>query len=259
MTMNGFGRAAGWCARWSLVLVMAVGCGSASGLPGERAGADLDERTGADLSEEAAAANPFVFRVDSEPYGISMKEWAYNWLRWEYSIPAATNPIIVPGADYDQHQVGPVYFVPDGPNHNDAFSVPRHKALAIMLSQIANDFPCPDPSFHPAPGQSLFDFLSAGLTQVNDGITVLDVALDGVPIQDPLRYRFTSTRVFFFVGDKSLAAGFDACVTGSLQPAVADDLFLLFKPLKRGQHVLTTHIENKDGNVFDRTRTITSE
>jgi len=136
MTMNGFGRAAGWCARWSLVLLMAVGCGSASGLPGGKAGADLDERTGADLSEEAAAANPFVFRVDSEPYGISMKEWAYNWLRWEYSIPAATNPIIVPGADYDQHQVGPVYFVPDGPNHNDAFSVPRHKALAIMLSHV---------------------------------------------------------------------------------------------------------------------------
>ena len=49
---------------------------------------------------------------------------------------------IVAGADYDQHQAGPVYFVPDGPNHNDAFSLPRHKALAIMLSQVNNDFPC---------------------------------------------------------------------------------------------------------------------
>ena len=203
--------------------------------------------------------NPQLFTVDSHPYGISMQEWAYNWLRWEYSIPAATNPTIVAGADYNQHQFGPVYFVPDGPNHNDAFTVPRHKAVAIMLSQIGNDFPCPDPAFKPAPGQSLFDFLSAGLTQVNDNITVLEVTLDGQPIVDPLRYRFTSSRLFYFVGDPSLAATFDSCVTGSLQPAVADDLFLLFKPLSRGQHVLTTHIENTDGKVFDRTRTITTE
>jgi hypothetical protein len=233
-----------------LLLAMAMGCGSASDLPAKRAGSGLSEE---------AAANPQVFEVDSEPYGNSMKEWAYNWMRWQYSIPAATNPNIVAGADYDQRQGGPVYFVPDGPNHNDAFSVPPHKAVAIMLSQINNDFPCPDPSFHPAPGQSLFDFLSAGLTTVNDGITVLDVRLDGVPIHDALRYRFTSTQVFMFTGDRSLAAGFDSCVTGFLQPAVADDLFLLFKPLSRGQHVLTTHIENKDGNVFNRMRTITAE
>jgi hypothetical protein len=149
--------------------------------------------------------------------------------------------------------------VANGPNQNDAFTVSRHKAIALMLSQINNGYPCPNPSFHPAPGQSLFDFLSAGLTEANDDITLLDVRLDGVPIHDPLRYRFTSTKVFFFEAHKSLAAAFDACVTGLLQPAVADDLFFLFKPLSRGRHVLTTRVENKDGNVFDRTRTITSE
>jgi hypothetical protein len=255
MSLNGFGRAvAGW-ARWSMVLAMAAGCGSASDLPAERAAA----RAGAANLDDEPAANPQVFDVDSEPFGTSMKEWAFNWMRWVYSIPFATNPAIVPGADYDQHQQGPVYFVPDGPNHNDAFAVPRHKAVAIMLSQINNTYPCPDPSFRPAPGQSLFDFLSAGLTQVNDAITVLDVRLDGVPIHDALRYRFTATKLFFFVGDRSLAPGFDPCVTGLPQPAVADDLFLLFKPLNPGQHVLTTHIENNDGNVFDRTRTITVE
>jgi hypothetical protein len=74
-----------------------------------------------------------------------------------------------------------------------------------------------------------------------------------------LRYRFTSSRLSYFVGDKSLAASFDPCVTGSLQPVVADDLFLLFKPVSRGQHVLTTHIVNAEGHVFDRTRTITTE
>ncbi|HUJ28404.1 MAG TPA: hypothetical protein VLW85_20420 [Myxococcales bacterium] len=235
----------------SLVLALAAGCGGAApGLAPERAGTALVEE---------AVANPQIFAVDSEPYGTPMKEWAVDWMRWQYSIPLATNPNIVAGADPDQHQFGPVFFVADGPDHNPVFSVPRHKAIGLMLSQINNDFPCPDPSFKPAPGQSLFDFLSAGLTTINDDITVMDVRLDGVLIRDPLRYRFTSTRLFFFVGDASLADGFDACVTGKLQPAVADDVFIIFKPLSRGQHVLTTHIENSDGNVFDRTRTITVE
>ncbi|MGZ6142718.1 MAG: hypothetical protein ACXWLM_05235 [Myxococcales bacterium] len=195
------------------------------------------------------------------PYGTSMKEWAFDWMRWEYSIPAAVNPNIVAGVPYDVNQAAQVFFVPDGPRRGviDAFTVPREKALALMLSQINNDYPCPDPNFHPAPGQSLFDFLIAGLTQINDNITVLDVTLDGVAVHDPLRYRFTSTQLIEFTGDESLAANFDPCVTGSVQPAVADDVFLLFKPLSRGQHVLITHIENKDGNVFDRTRSITVE
>jgi hypothetical protein len=242
----------------SVVMAMALECGNPAGLP-ELQRTDDQAVAGEAGQAEERLSNPQLFEVDAQPYDTSMQEWAFNWMRWEYSVPAATNPILVPGADYNQNQEGPVWFVPDGPNHDDAFTVPRHKALAVMLSQINNDFPCPDPAFHPAPGQSLFDFLSAGLTQVNNGITVAQVTLDGVPVHDVLRYRFTSTSLFFFTGDKSLAATFDACVTGSLQPAVADDLFLLFKPLARGRHVLVTHLVNVDGNVFDRTRTITVE
>lgn len=101
--------------------------------------------------------------------------------------------------------------------------------------------------------------LSAGITAINDDITVLDVTLDGVAIQDPLSYRYTSSRLFYFIGDKSLTASFDSCVTGTLQPAVTDDVFIVLKPLSRGTHTLVTHIENSDGGVFDRTRTITSD
>jgi len=74
MTLNGFGRAAGCWARSSLVLAMVAGCGSASDLPAQKDAADRTEK---------AAANPRVFEVDSEP--SSMTEWAYRWMRWEYS------------------------------------------------------------------------------------------------------------------------------------------------------------------------------
>jgi hypothetical protein len=74
MTLNGFGRAVRCWARLSLVLAMAAGCGSASDLPAQRAGADL---------AGMAAANPRVFEIDSEPYGTNITEWAYRWTRWE--------------------------------------------------------------------------------------------------------------------------------------------------------------------------------
>jgi hypothetical protein len=235
---------------------MAVSCWAGCGAPATTT--DEPALASESSSLDNDSSNPQLFGVDSHPYGISTKEWAFNWFRWIHSIPAATNPAIVAGVDYNQHQIGPVYFVPTGPNHNDAFTVPRHKAMAIMLTQVSNDYPCPGPASKPAPGQSVFDFLSTDLTKFNDSITVLDVALDGEPIVEPLKYRYTSSRLFYFVGDKSLAESFDTCVTGSLQPAVADDLFIIFKPLSRGQHVLVTHIVNADG-VFDRTRTITAE
>src|SRR5439155_19162401 len=180
MTQNRSWRSAAGRARLFSVMAMAVS--GMAGCNGAVEAADDEVAVSELASADHDAPNPQLFGVSSHPYGLSMKEWAYNWLRWEYSIPAATNPAIVAGADYDQHQIGPVYFVPDGPNHNDAFTVPRHKSVAVMLSQIDNDYPCPDPTFKPAPGQSLFDFLSTGLTQVNDNVTVLEVTLDGVPI-----------------------------------------------------------------------------
>jgi hypothetical protein len=172
MSLNRFGHAAASWARCSMVMAMAVGCGSGSSLPSQ----STDERL---MAQEASLReeddpNPFVFTFDSYPYGISMKEWAFNWMRWVYSIPAATNPTIV-GADDDQNHFGPVYFVPEGPNHHDTFAVARHKAVAVMLSQINNDYLCRNPAFPPAPGQSLFDFLPAGFTELNDNITVVDV------------------------------------------------------------------------------------
>lgn len=113
MALDRFGRAPASWARCSLVMAMAVGCGSGSSLLSQA----TDERRmahEASLGEEDDP-NPFVFSFDSHAYGISMKEWAFNWTL------------------------------------------------------------CPNPALHPAPGQSPFDFFSEGLTEINGGITVLDV------------------------------------------------------------------------------------
>lgn len=124
MKLNRCGRAAASWAGCSVVMVLAVGCGSGSSLPSQ----STDERPMAHEPSlgEKHDPNPFVFTFDSHPYGVSMKEWAFNWMRREHSGPAATTPTIVAEADHDQDQL-------------------------------------------------LFDFLSAGFTELNDNMTVLVV------------------------------------------------------------------------------------
>jgi hypothetical protein len=83
----------------------------------------------------------------------------------------------------------------------------RHGALderAVPLVQrpagtrhghaFLNDYPCPDPAFHPAPGQSLYDFFLEGAAAFIDTVYFLEVTIDGVPQPDMLRFRFTSDR-----------------------------------------------------------------
>src|SRR5258708_901637 len=123
MTPNRNWRSAAGRVRLSSVLVAAAswmaGCGGAVQTADEQVAVSESS-----LCDHDDNPNPQLFEVDSHPYGISMEEWAYNWLRWEYSIPAATNPAIVLGADYAQHQIRPVYFCPDGPNPNEQSPVP---------------------------------------------------------------------------------------------------------------------------------------
>jgi len=111
------------------------------------------------------------------------------------------------------------------------------RPLMQQLSSLMNDYPCPDPSFHPAPGQSLYDFLIEPVLPLFDDVTGFEVTFDGVPIVDPLGYRFTSDDLFHFKGDPTMRA-FDTCVTGHRQPAVSDGFYLMFKPMSPGQHTL---------------------
>lgn len=71
-----------------------------------------------------------------------------------------------------------------------------------------------------------------------DGVDRLEVSLDGQAFSDVLSYRFASHDLFTLTGDPSLRATFDPCITGSPQPAVVDGFFMMFKPLKPGEHVI---------------------
>jgi hypothetical protein len=187
--------------------------------------------------------NPMLFPKESHPYGANINTWADREAAWVYSIPFAQNPLLDrTGENCGVDQSGPVWFIPRiaGPrvfSGTRTCTIPPHTALLLEIGSYINEYPCPDPNFRPAPGQSLYDFLRVDAKAFMDGVTRLDVSLDGQPLDDVLSYRFASEDLYYFTGDPTMAA-VDPCITGSRQPAIVDGFFMMFKPLDPGTHVL---------------------
>ena len=110
---------------------------------------------------------------------------------------------------------------------------PAGQAVLSAVAAFINDYPCPDPTFQPAAGQSLQEYLRDGVAGLIDAYTLAEASLDGRPVA-VARVR---TGVFGFTGAASLAA-YDSCVTGSPQLGLVDGYFVFIEPLTRGTHEL---------------------
>ncbi len=208
---------------------------------------------------EQSNPNPVLFGKNARPYGASMETWGERVVKWIYEQPFDHNPMFdQTGADCGVDQHGPVWFIPPiaGPKVSSlsrSCTIPHDKALFLDIGADTNDYPCPDPTFHPAPGQSLFDFLIATDKPIMDSVNLLEVSLDGAPLKDVLSYRFISDDLFSITGDLSLQTKYDSCITGSPQPAIVDGFFMMFKPLEPGPHTIIVHGTNTFGD--DKTYT----
>jgi hypothetical protein len=207
-----------------------------------------------------------LFPKKSHPYGASLTTWAERIGQWIYGQPFDHNPAFdQTGADCAVDQGGQVWFIPPifAPpgtprpiiqNASRTCTIPENRALLLDMGAVVDDYPCPAAfHFEPAPGQSLYDFLIADVKPLLDSVNLLDVSLDGRPIDNALSYRYTSNDLFQIVGDVSLQTTLDPCITGGPQSAVIDGFFMMFKPLEPGLHTIVVHGTNTFGD--DRTYT----
>jgi len=204
-------------------------------------------------SEAVCDVNPMLYPKNARPFDRSLERWSELLWSWIYAQPLDQNPILDPtGDDCGIGQQGPMWFlaaVPGstlGTNVSRTCTIPRHKGILVQLASTVNDYPCPDPAFHPAPGQSLFDFLIAPITPLFDDESGFAISFDGIDLVDPLSYRYTSDDLFLFKGDLSMQA-FDPCVTGHQQPAVSDGFYLPFKPMSPGAHTIVINGHDMEG------------
>jgi len=222
----------------AILMAALAGCGEEARVAPVAPAAEL-----AASLETSESQNAVLFPKTAHPYGASLSTWADRESQWVYGHPLEHNPLIdQTGADCDERQAGPVWFIPRiaGPrvfSGRRSCTIPGGKAIFLEIGAYVNPYPCPDPNFHPAPGQSLYDFLIADAKAFMDGVNHLEVSLDGRQFADVLGYRFASADLFSLTGDPSFAA-LDPCVTGSPQPAIVDGFFMMFKPLEPGEHTL---------------------
>jgi hypothetical protein len=230
-----------------LFITMLVGCGTNGPEAPQAASAELRQH------RDDSNPNPMLFPKDARPYGRTLSRWAELTWSYIYSVPVDRNPFFdTTGANCAVDQDGPVWFLPAvpgsslGTNVSRSCTIPKERAIMLQMSSAVNDYPCPDPNFHPAPGQSLYDFLIGAISPLFDGVTGFVVTLDGVNIQDPLSYRFFSDDVFRFSPDLSMVA-FDSCVTQKNMLGVVDGFYLLFKPMTPGQHTIVLNGHDMEG------------
>jgi hypothetical protein len=204
------------------------------------------------VAAQAAAGasnnNPSVFPPNSHPHGADYATWGERATQWVYAQPLERSPLFDPtGANCAVGQEGPVWYIARiaGPpvfSGTRSCTIPHGKALFLYIGAYVNTYPCPPEfGYEPAPGQDLYDFLAADAEAAMDLVDVLEVSLDGSPLNDVMSYRFASDDLFTITGDPSLREQMDPCITGSPQPAVINGFFMMFKPLRRGQHVIRVH------------------
>jgi hypothetical protein len=134
--------------------------------------------------------------------------------------------------------------------------VPSDKGILIQLGGYFDTYPCPNPDFKPAPGQSLEQFLKEDAASVVDGYigtgqVPFGLKIDGKVVltyDQVLQSRRVSTDLFDLTGHPSMSF-LDECVTGSSQQAVAD-IFLAV--------VVETPVGTHTFEVFDDTGTTTA-
>ena len=181
-------------------------------------------------------AHPGLIPVNTKPYGHTYAEWSERFWQFALSIPADRNPFLGRG-NCAYQQSGPVWFMMGPISGEIHCTVPAGKALFFPVIGTESDFPCPDSSFAPAPGQSLDDFLAQASRAIIDQVSHVSADVDGVSLGELSQQRITSP-LFYVTGDLSLTAELDPCLTGSPQAAVSDGYWLMLHPLSVGEHLI---------------------
>jgi len=253
---------------WIAGLLGLAGCGAAPG-PGANQPAAQAAPSSSDAALSADAQRMLTALAQRDPEALegrrflvvprsvlvfdkSITDWSAAWWRYIVSIPSGQNPEFVAGQDCALDQSGPVFYVPG--EQQDVYertcTIPFGEPVLVPVWSVFNDYPCPDQTFQPAPGQTLQDFLARGARGFDDAVTNLKATIDGASI-DLSSHRHT-TDLVGFVGDGSLTATLDGCITGGAEVAVADGWWLmtLFAP---GRHDVVVTAISPGGHSTSQT------
>lgn len=191
---------------------------------------------------------PGILPPGSNPYGHSYGEWTARWWQWALSIPADRNPLTDPtGEFFGEGQSGQVWFRGTfGSSGERTSTMPAGKALFMPVYNWifgAGVFDC-DPTVPGVPCD--VPTLRAAAAFNTEVAEVLDVTIDGEPVQNVRAYRATSPEPFSVTYPDNSVIGVAA---GTYAPNVTDGYWLMLAPLSKGSHIIRVHVV-APGTIF---------
>ncbi|MBR9910448.1 MAG: hypothetical protein GYB33_08880 [Gammaproteobacteria bacterium] len=168
-----------------------------------------------------------------------------DWWNWAMQFPLATNPILEDGAvDCSRGQRGKVWFLAGtfGGTASRSCTVPAGKALFFPLTNSL--------WWAPEDGEDAVALRVLANDQV-DPVSVLEITINGVAIEDPFAYRAQSLPGGFDLDFGPLLADLGIAPEPDPRIAVADGYWILLAPLKKGVHEIHFHAITGDPDSPD--------
>jgi hypothetical protein len=212
------------------------------------------------------ADNPGVIEPECPVFGDFYGEWGAAWWQWVLGQPAAKNPLLDPDGGFASvGQAGPVWFLAGSwlnTGDPDYLPIPTVRNCVVPADKLlffpvvnnvlgAGAFDCNPTSKLLDPPQDIkckVPDLQAAAKASMDKVTLLEVEVDGVSLQDLFSYRAASPRAFSLNYPKNNVLGLDA---GRYAPQVCDGYWLMLAPLRHGKH--TIHLRGKRMALWRRT------
>ncbi|MCX6277644.1 MAG: hypothetical protein NT004_06085 [Bacteroidetes bacterium] len=180
-----------------------------------------------------------VYGATATVYGKTNAQWANEWWKWNLQFDCTHFPLRdTSGAYENQSQSGSVFFLSGRRGNTLSLTVPAGVSIFLPLITFESDYPCAsDTSFHPAAGESVEHFLTAGVQSNTDAMDQLSLTIDGDSIKPVTSYKLVSP-MFTMTANADLANCFDDCLSGTQQSFVAGGYFFMLKPLSKGTHTI---------------------
>lgn len=185
--------------------------------------------------------NPGILPPNATPYGKTYGEWGAAWWQWALSMPTDRSALTdLTGEFFGENQSGPVWFRGTFANNRERTStMPAGKALFMPVFNLiygAGVYDC-DPTVPGVPCD--IPTLQAAAARNTEAATILEVTIDGVPVQNVTDYRAASPEPFTVTYPDNSVVGVPA---GTYSPNVTDGYWLMIAPLSRGEHTIQVHV-----------------
>jgi hypothetical protein len=198
------------------------------------------------LAGKGNAGNPRILPPHAKSHGQSYGDWAAAWWQWVLGIPADINPLTDTTGEFcDESQSGPVWFLAGtfGTSAERSCTVPAGKAIFVPVFNWifgAGVFDC-DPT---VPGVECdIEALRAAAAANTEAAEILEVTIDGVPVQNLREYRAASPEPFPLIYPENSVVGVPA---GTYFPQVTDGYWLMLAPLPVGEHEIRVYVKAPD-------------